>query len=203
MNRVEHLTRGTVEHAPPPCRDCMWWQTRPGAAAPDRDRWTRQAEDDFGPWGKLYMDEGRVAGLIQYGPADQFARARTLPAGPPDRDAALITCAYLTEATSPWILQSLFLSAIGECKDRGFPALEAFGYRYPSDESFDVRFLGHRTIFPSDFLRDFGFRARRSAGRVELARLDLRGLVPVEDASLVEKIKERLAVVNPAPAAPA
>jgi hypothetical protein len=100
------------------------------------------------------------------------------------------------------VLQGLFLAAIGECKVRGFPWLEAFAYRYPAEETFAARFLGHRTIFPADFLRDFGFQSRRSAGRIELARLDLRGTVPVEEATLTERIKARLAVIQPAPAAP-
>jgi len=100
------------------------------------------------------------------------------------------------------VLQSLFLAAIGECKVRGFPSLEAFAYRYRLEETFAARFLGHRTIFPADFLRDFGFQGRRSAGRIELVRLDLRGTVPVEEATLTERIKARLAVIQPAPAAP-
>ena len=88
----------------------------------------------------------------------------------------LVTCAYLTDAQSPWALQSLFLAAIGECRDRGLPALEAFGYRYPADEGFASRFLGHRTIFPADFLRDLGFHPQRSTGRISLERLDLRAI---------------------------
>ena len=105
-----------------------------------------------------------------------------MPAGPPSRDAAIITCAYLIEAGSPWALQSLILAAIGECRDRGLAALEAFAYRYAPDAGFPERFVRHRTIFPSDFLRDFGFHTRRSAGRIELMRLDLRAIVPVARA---------------------
>jgi hypothetical protein len=178
----------------------MWWQTRPGGRTGDRERWTKNAEDDFGPWGKLYVDDGRVTGLIQYGPSESFPRALTMPAGPPSREAVLVTCAYLTDVTSPWMLQSLFLAAIGECRSRGFPALEAFGYRYSGDESFPERFLAHRTIFPSDFLRDLGFHSLRSAGRIELARLDLRAAEPVTELSRLERLKARLA---PVPAAPA
>ena len=66
---------------------------------------------------------------------------------------------------SPWVLQSLFLAAIGECKVRGFPSLEAFAYRYQPEETFAARFLGHRTIFPADFLRDFGFQGAAHRGQ--------------------------------------
>jgi hypothetical protein len=200
MARVDHLTGASIGDAPAPCRECMWWQSRPGRQPPDRRRFIEQVEADFGPWGKIYRDEGGVTGLIQYGPADQFPRAAALPAGPPSRDAVVVTCAYLTEVHSPWVLQSLMLAAIGECKDRGFPAIEAFGYRYPADESFEARFLLHRTIFPHDFLRDFGFQPRRAAGRIELMRLDLRGIELAPQSSMLERLKARLAVVPAAPA---
>ena len=200
MARVDHLTGATIADAPPPCRDCMWWQSRPGRQPPERRRFIDDVEADFGPWGKIYRDDGGVTGLIQYGPAEQFPRAAVLPAGPPSRDAVLVTCAYLTEAHSPWVLQSLMLAAIGECKDRGMPAIEAFGYRYPADESFEARFLLHRTIFPHDFLRDFGFQPRRAAGRIELMRLDLRGIELAPESSMLERLKARLTVVPAAPA---
>ncbi len=198
---VDHLTGATLDAAPPPCRACMWWQTRPGREPDERSRWVADAEDGFGPWGKLYRDESGVTGLIQYGPALEFPRAQTLPAGPPSRDAVLVTCAYLTDAHSPWVLQSLFLAAIGECRDRGLPALEAFAYRYPSGEDFATRFLGHRTIFPADFLADFGFAVSRSAGMIELMRLDLRAIELEPERRRMARLRERLApLVSPAPA---
>jgi hypothetical protein len=200
MAGVDHLTGATVASAPAPCRECMWWQARPGREPGDRDRWVHDAEDEFGPWGKIYRDETGVIGLIQYGPAQEFPRAQTLPAGPPSRDAVLVTCAYLTDAHSPWVLQSLFLAAIGECRDRGLPALEAFGYRFPPDEGFAARFLGHRTIFPADFLRDLGFHPQRSAGRVSLERLDLRAIERAPDESRLARLRSRLAVVPATPA---
>ncbi len=93
----------------------------------------------------------------------------------------LVTCAYLVDESSPWVLQSLFLAAIGEARDRGATAIEAFAYRYPEGESAYERFRVHKTVFPADFLGDFGFRVVRFAGRVGLARLELGGLQPVEE----------------------
>ena len=113
---------------------------------------------------------------MQYGPAPLFPRASTLPAGPPSDDAILITCAYLVGDAAPWVLQSLFLAAIGEARDRKARALEAFAYRYPEGETAYERFRVHRTVFPRDFLADFGFQTVRSVGLVELARLELGGL---------------------------
>jgi len=91
----------------------------------------------------------------------------------------LVTCAYIVDASSPWVLQSLFLAAIGEARDRGAGSLETFSYRYPEGESSYERFRVHKTVFPQDFLADFGFEVVRAAGRVGLARLELGGLQPV------------------------
>src|SRR5439155_7639746 len=137
---------------------------------------------EFGAWGTVYYDDdGLVLGFMQSGPAQFFPRAAELPAGPPSDDAVLVTCAYLVDRSNPWVLQSLFLAAIGEAKDKGAAALETFAYRYPEGESDYERFLVHRTVFPRDFLSDFGFRTVRPAGQVELVRLELGGLVAVRE----------------------
>jgi hypothetical protein len=177
---VEHLTGATIDGAPPCCVSCVWWQRRDGARTPDKRRWIDAVEESFGPWGKLYRDGDRLLAFLQYGPADAFARPRDVPAGPPTADAVLVTCAFLLDAGSPWALKSLFLACMGEVRDGGFPAVEAFAYRYDEGEGFPARFLEHRTIFPRDFLAEFGFHTVRTAGRVELMRLELGGLVPVD-----------------------
>jgi len=41
--------------------------------------------------------------------------------------------------------------------------------------------ISHRTVFPRDFLEDFGFMTVRAQGRVELCRLELAGLAPIEE----------------------
>lgn len=177
--QVAGLTGATLETAPSVCRDCIWWQAR-GSRGVDKRRWIEKTEEDWGAWGFVYHDaDGRLLGSMQYGPAGLFPRAAELPAGPPSSDAVLITCAYVVDAASPWAMQSLFLAAIGEAKDKGAAALEAFSYRYLEGESDYERFLVHRTVFPHDFLADFGFRPVRSSGPVQLARLELGGLVPV------------------------
>ena len=119
----------------------------------------------IGAFGTVYYDsDGKVLGTMQYGPGDLFPRAQELPGGPASDDAMLVTCAYLVAESSPWVLQSLFLAAIGESRDRGARALEAFSYRYAEGESSYERFRVHKTVFPQDFLADFGFQVVRAAG---------------------------------------
>jgi hypothetical protein len=193
------LTRGTLAEAPSVCHDCIWWQSK-GGRVRNKDRWMDRAEDDFGSWGSLYYDDdGRVLGSIQYGRADLFPRAQDLPAGPPSADAMLVTCAYLVDRATPWVLQSLFLAAIGEARDRGVKALETFAYRYPEGETQYERFQVHKTIFPRDFLSDFGFQTARTAGPVELARLELGGLVPVAEGSRAKVLRLVRQAFSPAP----
>ena len=202
--RLEPVTGATIVNAPPVCVGCVFWQSRAHRSVA-KGRWAERIEEDWGPWGTLYRVDGdRLLGFMQYGPAGHFPRAAELPAGPPSDDAVLITCAYLVDMRAPWVLQSLFLSVIGEARDRGVKSIETFGYRYPEGENVYERFVVHRTIFPSDFLADFGFYPVRWEGEVALARLELGGLQPVEDGKAAQawrKVKEAF-VPAPVPERP-
>jgi hypothetical protein len=162
-------------------------------------------ELDFGAWGTVYYDsDGRLLGSMQYGPSQAFPRAWELPGGPPSDGSMLVTCAYITDQSSPWVLQSLFLAAIGEARDRGASCLEAFSYRYPEGETAQERFRVHKTVFPQDFLADFGFEVVRAAGRVGLSRLELGGLQPVLEGTRekVLRVVREAFVPDPVPAPP-
>jgi hypothetical protein len=201
--RVTGLTKLTLETAPSVCHECVWWQSRASRSL-DKGRWMEKVEVEFGPFGTVYYDsDGRVLGSMQYGPAQAFPRAWELPAGPPTSDAMLITCAYVVDQSNPWVLQSLFLAAIGEARDRGARGLEAFSYRYDEGESAYERFRVHRTVFPQDFLSDFGFLPMRTAGRVSLSRLELGGLQPVVEGTrekVLRVVKDAFGVPEPVPA---
>ena len=198
--RIAGLTGVTLQEAPTVCQSCVWWQSK-GSRTVDKARWIERTEADWGAWGAVYHDDdGSVIGSMQYGPATLFPRAWELPAGPPSEDAVLVTCAYLLERTSPWVMQSLFLAAIGDTRDKRARALETFAYRYPEGESSYERFLVHRTVFPRDFLSDFGFETVRALGRVELVRLELGGLQPVAEGTRSKVLRLVKAAFSPAPA---
>jgi len=197
--KVAGLTGATLQTAPTVCHECVWWQSR-GHRTADKAKWIEKAEEEWGAWGTVYYDgDARLLGSMQYGPSALFPRAGDMPAGPPSDDAVLVTCAYLVHGAAPWVMQSLFLAAIGDSRDKGARALEAFAYRYPEGESPYERFLVHRTVFPRDFLSDFGFRTVRVAGRLELARLELGGLQPVMEGKRVEVLRKLREVFAPAP----
>ena len=200
MTRFAGLTGATLPTAPVVCHECIFWQSKTGRSV-DKRRWIRGTEDEWGAWGTVYHDDdGRLLGSMQYGPSDLFPRAAELPAGPPGEDAVLVTCAYLVDPSKPWVMQSLFLTAIGEARERGARALEAFAYRYGDEASSFDRFHVHKTIFPHDFLADFGFVTARAQGRVELARLELGGLVPVVEGKRERVLRVVRDAFVPAPA---
>ena len=199
-SHVVGLTRVTLGDAPHVCQGCVWWQSR-GNRTASKERWIDKIEDDWGEWGTVYYDDdGRVLGSMQYGPASLFPRAHDLPAGPPSEDAILVTCAYLAGGVAEWVEKSLFLAAIGEARDKGAKCLEAFAYRYGERTSTYDRFIVHRTVFPRDFLADFGFETVRSQGNVELVRLELGGLQPVEEGRRARVLRVVQEAFTPAPA---
>jgi hypothetical protein len=200
--RLAGLTKLTLEPAPPVSHACARRQER-GRREGDKGRWMERVVPEVGAFGTVYYDgDGRVLGSMQYGPAPVFPRAQELPAGPASDDAMLVACAYLRDESSPWVLQSRFLAAIGEARERGAAAVEAFSYRYPEGESAYERFRVHKTVFPADFLADFGFRVVRSSGRVGLARLELGGLVPVAETrrERVLRLVKQALLPEPVPA---
>ena len=200
MTKIAGLTGATLETAPTVCHECIWWQSRSGRRV-DKRRWIHGTEEEWGAWGTVYYDDDqRLLGSMQYGPSGLFPRAAELPAGPPSDDAVLVTCAYLTDPSKPWVMQSLFLTAIGEARDRGARALEAFAYRHPDGSSTADRFRVHRTVFPRDFLADFGFLTVRAHGRVELVRLELGGLQPVAEGTREKVLRVVRDAFVPAPA---
>jgi hypothetical protein len=200
VTRIAGLTGATLETAPSVCHECIFWQSRTGRSV-DKRRWIRGTEEEWGAWGTVYYDDdGRLLGSMQYGPSDLFPRAAELPAGPPSEDSVLVTCAYLVDPSKPWVMQSLFLAAIGESRDKGARALEAFAYDSADEVSVLERLHVHKTIVPRACLADFGFVTHRARGRVELLRLELGGLVPVVEGKRERVLRVVRDAFVPAPA---
>ncbi|HWH15559.1 MAG TPA: hypothetical protein VNT51_12510, partial [Miltoncostaeaceae bacterium] len=99
-----------------------------------------------------------------------------LPAGPPGRDAALITCAYLAGDDLAGVCERLLLEALADLQSRRVAAVEAFALRHADEVPLSTRFDVHHTLFDRTFLQRFGFWTVRSAGQVSLMRLELGGL---------------------------
>ncbi len=136
----------------------------------DKRKWIRGTEEEWGAWGTVYYD-------------DDGRLLGSMQYGPSDL-----------------FPRAAELTAIGDARDKGARALEAFAYRYGPGDSPYERFQVHKTIFPRDFLADFGFTTVRATGRVELARLELGGLVPVVEGTRERVLRVVREAFLPAPA---
>lgn len=181
LPNVVALTGAIRDELPRPCTDCVFWQTLRGVTdAGRKDRWIRAFEDHHGAWGRALFDADVFLGLVQYGPAAAFPRAKSLPAGPPDADAVLLTCSYLTDGDPTAVLERLLLEALADAKSRAFTTVDAFAVGVDDSPPTADRLLGHHTLFPRAALARLGFRQERARGPVALMRLELRGLQEVE-----------------------
>jgi hypothetical protein len=177
--------------------DCVFWQSLRGASdGPRRERWARDTEESFGPFGRIVHDADRVRGVLHYGPATLFPRASALPAGPPHLRAALLTCVMVEGEDPVGTCERLLLEALADLKARGLPAVEAFAVHHDPDVGLAERVLAHHTLFDRGMLTRLGFLPVREQGRVALMRLPLGGLVETPARALLDRARtlmERLA----------
>jgi hypothetical protein len=130
-----------------------------------------------GSFGRVLHDGAEFRGMVQYGPARAFPRALALSAGPPGRDAALVTCVFLEGEDPQGSCEHLLLAALADLKVRGIARVEAFAINYPDEVPADERFLGHHTLFDRDFLERLGFQPVRATGQVSLMSIELGGMI--------------------------
>ncbi len=172
------MTATTRSVLPAPCISCVFWQhDRLVSDERHKAAWSETFERRHGAFGRVLRDGPAFRGMVQFGPAEAFPRALALPAGPPSRDAALITCTFLEGEDAEGSCERLLLEALADLKSREVEAVEAFALTYAEDVPRADRFLGHHTIFDREFLDGLGFRSVRSRGDVALMRIDLDGLV--------------------------
>jgi hypothetical protein len=201
MSRVAMLTSASRSGVPDCCADCVFWQSLRTTSDRDRkERWAEGMQRRFGPWGRVLWEGDRFLGLLQYGPSGVFPRAQILPAGPPDRAAALLTCVYLAGDDPAGVCERLVLEALADLQARRLAAAEAFALRHPDDVPSVERFLGHHTLFDLAFLTRLGFAPVRLRGQVGLLRLELGGL---QRSPAAHRARRALGRLRPAPPDPA
>ncbi len=179
MTHITALTAATRDGLPPPCISCTFWQhDRVVSDERRKEAWAEAVQRRHGGFGRVMREGPDFRGMIQYGPGELFPRALALPAGPPGRDAALVTCTFLEAGDAEGACERLLLEALADLKARDVVAVEAFALNYPDEVPTAERFLGHHTLFDRGFLERFGFAPARTRGQVSLMRIELGGLVP-------------------------
>jgi hypothetical protein len=178
VSQITSVTAATRATLPAPCISCVFWQhDRLVTDERQKAAWAETFGRRHGAFGRVLHDGPAFRGMVQFGPADAFPRALALPAGPPSRDAALITCTFLEGEDAEGSCERLLLEALADLKAREMVAVEAFALTYADDVPGAERFLGHHTLFDRAFLEGLGFLPVRSRGDVALMRIDLGGLV--------------------------
>ena len=156
----------------------MFWQhDRLISEERRKEAWSEAFERRHGSFGRVLRDGMEFRGMVQYGPAASFPRALALPAGPPSRDAALVTCTFLEGDDPQGACERLLLEALADLKGRDVAAVEAFSLNYPEEVPAHERFVGHHTLFDRGFLEGLGFSPIRTSGQVALMRIELGGLI--------------------------
>ncbi|WP_217921879.1 hypothetical protein [Miltoncostaea oceani] len=200
MSRISTLTAATRGDLPPPCISCTFWQhDRVVTDERRKEAWAESVQRRHGGFGRVLREGDGFRGMVQYGPAELFPRALALPAGPPGRDAALITCTYLEGDDPEGACERLLLEALADLKARDVAAVESFAIGYPDEVPSADRFLGHHTLFDRALLERFGFVVVRTSGQVALARIDLRATVPATAGRMARALRVARDALAPAP----
>ena len=198
--RAIDLTGATRDLLAPCCRDCVWWQTLPGAApsAGLREAWEREAEAEAGFFGRALLEDGAVIGWMHAAAPRLLPRTRCLPAGPPSPDAYVLTCSYLYDEEYLRGFQFLLQEIEASLKLRRLKALEAFGLdRARPDDPFRG-YLRELNLFHPDVLEGSGFRRIQVKGDVARFRLDLASIVEAPRHSVAWEQIEAPAGAQPA-----
>jgi hypothetical protein len=200
VSRISTLTAATRADLPPPCISCTFWQhDRISSDERRKEAWAESVQRRHGGFGRVLREGAGFRGMVQYGPSDLFPRALALPAGPPGRDAALITCTFLEGDDPEGACERLLLEALADLKGRDVAAVEAFALNYPDEVPAAERFLGHHTLFDRAFLERFGFVTVRSSGQVSLARIDLAATIPGTAGVMARALRAAREALAPAP----
>lgn len=187
LSQITPLTAGTRSFLPAPCVSCVFWQhDRLVSDARHKDAWVESFDRRHGAFGRVLREGTTFRGMVQYGPSRAFPRALAMSAGPPGRDAALVTCVFLEGEDPQGSCEHLLLEALADLKVRGMARVEAFGLNYPDEVPAHERFLGHHTLFDRTFLERLGFAPVRTTGQVSLMSIELGGLVA--GPSLVRRV---------------
>jgi hypothetical protein len=177
--RAIDLTGATRDLLAPCCRDCVWWQTLPGAtpAAGLRETWEREAEAEAGFFGRALLEDGAVIGWMHAAAPRLLPRTGCLPAGPPSADAYVLTCSYLYDEEYLRGFQFLLQEIEASLKFRRVKALEAFGLDRARPGDPFRGYVRELNLFHPEVLEGSGFRRVQVKGEIARFRLDLATIV--------------------------
>lgn len=185
MNRrVRELSVETLDHLPPACRACVFWEVSGACRGPRRDArvgreakeaWWQATQLEWGAPGRAVFIDDALVGYAIFGPTVHFPRVREYSR--PSEDALLLATLWIDpEHRGQGLATMLLQSVLREVHRRGGRALEAYGARSAVD-------LAGPCMIPETFLSSHGFQVISEESRLPLLRLDLRQTVRWQEVS--------------------
>ena len=183
------LTLDTLDQIPPRCRECVFWELDPVAAAQacragttgfEKEAWVSAALLEWGSVGRIALVDDVPAGYLMYAPPHLVPRSVAFPTSPVSGDAVLLMGGrVLTEFGGGGIGRMLVQGVAKDLTRRGVRAIEAFGLAADSHgarahEQGARRSADQACVLPADFLLAVGFKTVRPHHRHPRLRLDLR-----------------------------
>jgi GNAT superfamily N-acetyltransferase len=189
--RVVGITLDNLEHLPPKCRRCVYWELAPhvreqaeefGETALEKEAWVSSVLLEWGSCGRIIYVDGVPAGYAMYAPPAAVPRAAAFPTAPVSSDAVLLTALrVMPEFENGGLGRVLVQNAARDLTRRGVKAIEAFA---------DLRGEETSCVIPAGFLQRVGFKTVRHHPKWPRLRLELRTALSWKED--VEAALERL-----------
>jgi hypothetical protein len=189
--RVVGVTLDNLDHLPPRCRRCVFWELAPhvreqaeefGETSLEKEAWISNVLLEWGSCGRVVYVDGTPAGYALYAPPAAVPGSSAFPTGPVSADAVLLTALRIvSEFENGGLGRVLVQNVAKDLTRRGVKAVEAFG---------DLQETATRCVIPAGFLQQVGFKTVRPHPRWPRMRLELRTALSWKED--VEAALERL-----------
>lgn len=189
--RVVGVTLDNLDHLPPKCRRCVYWELAPhireqaeefGETELEKEAWVSSVLLEWGSCGRIIYVDGVPAGYAIYAPPAAVPRAASFPTAPVSADAVLLTALkVIPEFEDGGLGRVLVQNVAKDLTRRGVKAVEAFG---------DLTGEADGCVIPAGFLQQVGFKTVRPHHKWPRMRLELRTAISWKED--VEAALERL-----------
>lgn len=173
--RVVGVTLDNLDHLPPRCRRCVYWELAPhireqaeefGETELEKEAWVSSVLLEWGSCGRIIYVDDVPAGHAVYAPPAAVPGAAAFPTAPVSADAVLLTALHVRpEFAEGGLGRVLVQNVAKDLTRRGVKAIEAFGDL--TEESGDC-------VIPAGFLQKVGFKTVRQHPKWPRMRLELR-----------------------------
>ncbi|GAA2334594.1 GNAT family N-acetyltransferase [Saccharopolyspora halophila] len=189
--RVVGVTLDNLDHLPPRCRRCVYWELAPhireqaeefGETELEKEAWVSSMLLEWGSCGRIIYVDDVPAGYAVYAPPAAVPGAAAFPTAPVSADAILLTALHVQpEFAEGGLGRVLVQNVAKDLTRRGVKAIEAFG---------DLTEEAGSCVIPAGFLQKVGFKTVRQHPKWPRMRLELRTAISWKED--VEAALERL-----------